>query len=129
MDKRMEQSPWAKTFKDLLVWKKSIDLVTSIYRLTSTFPKIEVLGIVTQLRRASVSIPSNIAEGYGRRSRPDFVRFCQIAMGSLFEVQTQLIISRNLGYLNDVDFEEILESAKEIERMISSFVETLKRRQ
>jgi four helix bundle protein len=126
MDKQIEQSPWAKTFKELLVWKKSIDLVTNIYKLTSTFPRNEILGIVSQLRRASVSIPSNIAEGYGRRSRPDFVRFCQIAMGSLFEVQTQLIISCNLGYLNSVDFETIMESAKEIERMMCSFVERLK---
>lgn len=119
---------WAKTFMELEIWKKSTGFVSRIYTLTARFPKSEMLGIVSQLRRASVSIPSNIAEGYGRRSKMDFIRFCQIAMGSLFEVQTQLTISHNLGFLIEADFHKIFEDSREIERMISSFIESLKRK-
>ena len=117
---------WATTYMDLLIWKKAIDFVTAIYDLTATFPKSEMLGLTSQLRRAAVSIPSNMAEGYGRRSNAELVRFCQIAMGSLFEVQTQLILSRNLGFIVEPDFLSTFEGSKEIERMTCSFIETLK---
>ena len=128
-DGSVNENQWAKTFRDLLVWKKSIDLVTNIYKLTSAFPQHEWLGVISQMRRASVSIPSNIAEGFGRKSKLDLIRFCQISMGSLFELQTQLIISRNLGYLKDPDFDGAIESSREIERMLSSFVMSLKGKQ
>ena len=86
-------------FKELLVWQKSIDFVTEIYRITETFPKAEIYGLISQIRRAAVSIPSNIAEGNSRRSKTDYLQFLKIARGSCAEVETQLIISKNLGFL------------------------------
>lgn len=87
-----------KTHKDLLVWQKSIDFVTGIYEFTSDFPSHEMYGLISQLRRASISIPSNISEGAARNSNKEFVRFLYIARASAAEVETQLIISENLGY-------------------------------
>ena len=81
-----------KSFRDLMVWQKSMQLVTDLYRLTSDFPKTESYGLTSQLRRAAVSVPSNIAEGYGRHSTSDYIRFLQIAIGSLYELQTQVEI-------------------------------------
>ena len=85
-------------YKDLIVWQKSMDLVTQIYRASGNFPKSEFYGLISQLRRSAVSIPSNIAEGYGRRSTGDYVRFLQIIVGSLFDLQTQLEIAKKLKY-------------------------------
>ncbi|MBN2179339.1 MAG: four helix bundle protein [Deltaproteobacteria bacterium] len=98
-----------KTYRDLIVWQKSVHFVTVIYQITKTFPKDEAFGLISQMRRCSVSIPSNIAEGYGRRSKNDYVRFLQIAMGAVLELQTQLEISRNLKYLTPNQLEEIYE--------------------
>ena len=119
---------WAKTYMDLLIWKKSMDFVTVIYSATAKFPKSEMLGLTSQIRRAAVSIPSNIAEGYGRKSRAELIRFCQIAMGSLFEAQTQVILSHKLVFIMEPDFLSIFNSAKEIERMLSSFIDSLKKK-
>ena len=116
-----------RTYQDLLIWKKAIALVTKIYKLTAGFPKSEMIGLTAQLRRASVSIPSNIAEGYGRKSRQDFSRFCQISMGSLFEVQTQLTIAKNPGFIDGDVCNSILDDSHEIERMLSSFISSLKK--
>ena len=91
-------------FKELLVWQKSIDFVTEIYRITETFPKAEVYGLISQIRRAAVSIPSNIAEGNSRRSKPDYLQFLKISRGSCAEVETQLVISKNLGFFNEDDY-------------------------
>ena len=118
---------WAKTYMELQIWKKAIELVTKIYKISALFPKTETMGLASQIRRASVSIPSNIAEGYGRKSKADFARFCQIAMGSLFEVQTQVTISYNLGYASEAVFQSIFADSREIERMLSSFIDKLKR--
>ncbi|WP_439181610.1 four helix bundle protein [Carboxylicivirga taeanensis] len=85
-----------KTFRELLVWQKSMDFVTEAYNVTAGFPDDEKFGLTNQLRRASVSIPSNIAEGFGRKSDGDFSRFLSIALGSSFEVQTQLEIAKNV---------------------------------
>ncbi len=94
--------------KDLDIWKKSISLVTEIYSITKDFPKEEIFGIVNQIRRASVSIPSNIAEGCARTSDKDLLRFLAIATGSLAELETQLLISQELGYLkSDSIFKQI----------------------
>ena len=115
-----------KTFRDLLIWQNSIELVTKIYQETKQFPEDEKYGLVTQLRRSAVSIPSNIAEGYGRNSKREFSRYLHIAMGSLFEVQTQIEIAQNLKYLKEETFLALFESSREIERMMSSFINTLK---
>lgn len=88
--------------KNLDVWKQSVELVTLIYKLTQSFPEIEKYGIVNQMRRAAVSIPSNIAEGAARHSNAQFLQFLYYSVGSLSEIETQLIISNKLGYLNDI---------------------------
>lgn len=97
-----------KSFRDLLVWQKSMSLVTSIYQLTRDFPHAEMFGLTSQLRRASISIPSNIAEGYGRNTSKDYLRYLQIALGSLYEMQTQLEIASNLHFLDIVDFKKMI---------------------
>ena len=110
-----------KTYRDLLVWQKAMFLVTEIYKLTKSFPADETYGLTSQMRRCAISIPSNIAEGYGRNSTSDYVRFLHIAAASLYELQTQLEISLNLLYLKKKgDFDRLYESSREIERMLSS---------
>lgn len=93
-----------RNHKDLKVWKKSVDLVDNIYRITESFPNKEIYGLTNQLRRSAVSIPSNIAEGAARGSKKEFIQFLYIALGSLAEVETQMIIASRLGYLNTLDF-------------------------
>ncbi|MBT9137546.1 MAG: hypothetical protein DDT31_00077 [Syntrophomonadaceae bacterium] len=109
-----------KTYRDLLVWQKSMNLVTVVYQTTKTFPEDEKYGLISQIRRCAVSIPSNIAEGYGRKSRDDYIRFLQIAISSLYELQTQIEIAFNLKYLSKDTFGQIYELSREIERMLSS---------
>lgn len=109
-----------KTYRDLLVWQKSMALVTEIYRLLKSFPKDETYGLASQIRRCAVSVPSNIAEGYGRNSTNDYIRFLYIATASLYELQTQIEIALNLQYLSKTDFDKLYESSREIERMLSS---------
>jgi four helix bundle protein len=111
-----------ETYRDLIVWQKSMQLVTNVCHGTQGFPREEVYGLVSQLRRSAVSIPSNIAEGYGRHSTADYLRFLQMAAGSLYEMQTQLEISKNLGYLSDEAFAQLYESSREVERMLSSLI-------
>ena len=106
-----------RTHRDLNVWKKSIDLVTSIYKHTANYPKEEVYGLTNQIRRCAVSIPSNIAEGSARTTGKDFSRFLSIALGSLAELETQLIISRNLNYLSEKVVEELMFELISIRRM------------
>ena len=114
-----------KTYRDLLVWQKAMALVTRIYQLSKSFPRDETYGLTSQMRRCAVSIPSNMVEGYGRRSTNDYIRFLQIATGSLYELQTQMEISLNLRYLKKSDFDSLYESSKEIERMLSSLTKKL----
>jgi four helix bundle protein len=111
-----------KNYRDLIVWQKSMALVTEVYSITRLLPKEELYGLVSQIRRSAVSIPSNIAEGYGRYSTNDYTRFLQIAIGSLYELQTQLEICLNLGYLSKDTFEKVYEQSREIERMLSSLI-------
>ena len=113
------------TYRDLIVWQKGMQLVTAIYVITKKLPKEELYGIVAQIRRCCISIPRNIAEGYGRKSTNDYIRFLQIATGSLYELQTQLEICMNLQYVSKQNFEDIFEKSKEIERMLSSLVRKL----
>ncbi len=115
------------TFRDLIIWQKSMDLVTTIYNQTKSFPNTEKFGIVSQIRRSAVSIPSNISEGYGRNSNKDFIRFLNISMGSLFEVQTQAEIAYNLEFMDQEDFEDLFQQSREVERIISSFIRSLNR--
>ena len=102
------------SYRDLIVWQKAMKLVTQIYKLTSKFPVDEKFGLTSQIQRSTVSIPSNIAEGYGRNYRKDYIRFLQISRGSLFEYQTQLEIAINLGFLTKDDIVEVTELSIEI---------------
>jgi len=111
-----------KTFRDLLVWQKAMKVVTEVYQITQSFPKEELYGLTSQIRRSAVSIPSNMAEGYGRNSTKDYLRFLQIANGSLYELQTQIEIALNLEYITKQDFEKAYENSREIERMLSSLI-------
>jgi four helix bundle protein len=113
-------------FRKILVWQKSISLVTKIYKTTSTFPKEEMFGLTSQIRRSSISIPSNIAEGAGRESTKDFLRFLYISMGSIFEMQTQLEIAKNIIYIKEEEFNHLYEDSREIERMLASLIRKLK---
>ena len=115
-----------KTFRDLLVWQKSMSFVTEIYKVSKSFPKEETFGLTSQLRRSAVSIPSNISEGYGREGVKDYLRFLNIAIASLFELQTQVEIAFNLEYLNKDKFDDLYELSREIERMLSSFIRSIK---
>ena len=115
-----------KTYRDLIVWKKAIMLVTEIYSATSNFPKEELFSITSQIKRSGISIPSNIAEGYGRQHRLEYIRFLQIARGSLYELQTQLEISGNLNFLSQTTLLSLLEKCNEIERMLNKLINVLK---
>jgi four helix bundle protein len=107
-----------RSHKDLEVWKRSIELVTKIYSVTNNFPNQELYGITSQIRRAAISIPSNISEGAGRHHRKELIQFLYVSFGSLSELETQLIISKNLKYLNKNDSEGFQNELNEIRRMI-----------
>ena len=106
-----------RTHRDLDVWKKSIELVTLIYKYTAEYPKDEVYGLTSQIRRCAVSIPSNIAEGSARTTKKDFSYFLAIALGSVAELETQLIISRNLNFLSEAVLDELISELISIRRM------------
>ena len=109
--------PKIRSYRDLHIWQDSMNLVTEIYQVTKHFPKNEKFGLTSQIRRAAVSIPSNIAEGQARNSPKDFARFLSIAMGSLCEMETQLIIAQNLGFINANTIETLLDKADKIGAM------------
>ncbi|AZA72929.1 four helix bundle protein [Chryseobacterium indoltheticum] len=113
-------------FKELLVWQKSINFVTEIYELTNDFPKNEMYGLISQIRRASISIPSNIAEGNSRRSVADYLQFLKIARGSCAEVETQLIIAQNLKFLNEEHYLKLNQDIIEISKMLNGLINSLK---
>ncbi len=114
-----------ESYRSLQVWQKSVDFVVLIYRLLGSFPKSELFGLASQIQRAAVSIPSNIAEGKERQSDRDFARFITIALGSLAELETQLLIAKRLGYVNDTDWDEVTAPADEIGKMLRRLHKTL----
>ena len=116
-----------RSYRDLVVWQKAMELVAEIYRLTRAFPADEMFGLVSQLRRAAVSIPSNIAEGYGRTSTGEYKQFLGHARGSLWEVETQILIAQKLGYLGEQDTERLLSLATETGRILHGLLSSLKR--
>lgn len=116
-----------KIYRDLIVWQKSMSMVQLIYTLTKKFPDSEKYGMTSQLRRAAVSIPTNIAEGYGRQSTKDYIRFLLIARGSLYELQTELEISNNLNFVDKNTFDKAYKNTREIEAMLQSLISKLKR--
>ena len=117
------------SYEDLVVWQKSIALTKDIYTITASFPDTERYGLISQIRRAAVSIPSNIAEGQRRNTKKDFVHFLHIAYGSAAELKTEMIIAHELGYIDSARASRVKESIEEIERMLNTFINTLKRRE
>jgi len=116
-----------KTHKDLDVWKQSIQLVKQIYKITQTFPKHEMYGLTNQIRRAAVSVPSNIAEGAGRHSDKEFIQFLYISLGSLAEVETQLIIAVEIGYVNNTNA-LLMTEISNIQKMLNGLIKHIKNR-
>jgi four helix bundle protein len=111
-----------KTYRDLEVWKKSMDLTVDVYRLVSSFPKDELYGLVSQLKRAAVSMPANIAEGYGRNSTRDYLKHLRYAIASGYEVQTLLELSARIGLSDIIQLRQLQSQGWEIERMLSSLI-------
>jgi len=116
-----------KNYKDLKVWSKSYQLCIDIYNQTKDFPKDEKYGLVSQIRRSAVSIPSNIAEGYGRKTTPDYLRFLYIAYGSICELETQILLSGDLSYMSMNSLKLLLISIAEIERMLMALIKSIER--
>ena len=114
------------THKDLDIWKLGIDLVERIYKLTALFPKEEIYGLISQMRRAAVSIPSNISEGAARNHKKEYIQFLYMSMGSLSELETQIIISQKLSYLSD---NAIMEEIEIIRRKLLNFIKYLKKKE
>ena len=115
-----------KSFTDLIVWQKGHIFVVDLYRVTDTFPKKEIFGLVSQLRRAGVSFTSNIAEGYSRESYKERVKFYFIALGSLYEIQNQLLIARDVGYLQVNEFENLIDKTIELTKMTNGLIKKTK---
>ena len=115
-------------YKDLDVYRKSIDFVVDIYKITESFPESEKFGLVSQLRRAAVSLPSNLAEGSGRNGKKELINFLHIARGSLFEIGTQLEISQRLGFVSQDDYDKLEERRATIQRMMNALISSLKKK-
>ena len=116
-----------RNYRDLILWQKAMDLVELVYKVTTHFPQDELYGLRSQIRRAAVSVPSNIAEGEGRHSVRDFSRFLSIANGSRREVETQTLIARRLGYITAQDCEMVLALAAEVGRLRQGLADSLNR--
>jgi four helix bundle protein len=116
-----------ESYRELIAWQKAIRLVTEIYRATRQFPRDELYGLTSQLRRAAVSVPSNIAEGQARFSRKEFHHFLSQARGSLVEIETQLIIAQNLAYLPTQHSEPLLAQTAELGRILNGLIASIKR--
>ena len=114
------------SYKELLVWQRSMKLVTDVYKATSTFPKSEMFGLASQLNRAAVSIPSNIAEGQGRNSTKEFLYHLSVAYGSLMEVETQVQIAANLSFVNNSTLEILFTQCREVGRMLNGLTKSLR---
>ena len=114
-----------KNYKELKVWQKSYILCLDVYKRTGSFPKEEIYGLVSQIRRSAVSVPSNIAEGYGRKTTADYTRFLYIAYGSLCELETQIMLSNDLRFLEPGNLESLRADLSEVERMLKALIKSL----
>lgn len=112
-------------YQDLIVWQKSVELVTDIYSLTESFPDLEKFGLVNQMRRCAVSIPSNIAEGHARKSSGDFLRFLRMSYGSAAELETQLLISNKLEFVSEKEFNDMNEKLTEVKKMLNKLMSVI----
>ena len=119
------QRSMLKNYKDLTVWQKSYELCLKIYRITAEFPNEERYGLTSQIRRAAVSIPSNIAEGYGRKTTVDYIRMLYISYGSVCELETQILLAGDLGYIEKGELGIARKDVAEIERMLKALITSL----
>lgn len=115
-----------KSYKELIVWQKSVEAAKQVYSISKIFPSSEKFGLTQQINRCAISIPSNIAEGYGRYHKKDFIRFLSIARGSLYEMQTQLILSEELDFVESSKLEFINSLSVEIDKMLNKLIKSLK---
>ena len=115
-----------RDFRELKVWEKSHHLALAAYKSTGKFPKDEVYGLTSQIRRSCASIPANIAEGCGRSGEAELARFLQIAMGSASELEYHLLLSRDLGLMNVADYDQLAQDTTEVKRMLAAFIQKLK---
>ena len=114
-----------KNYKDLLAYQKSYEVALLVYKLSSVFPSSEVYVLVSQMRRAAISVPSNISEGYRRGSQKEYIQFLKIGLGSNAELETQLSLSRDLGFIEDNKFKQVYELNEEVGRLSSSYISQL----
>ncbi len=128
----MEEIKKARNFRNYKVWQEAVDYATFVYKVTSKMPWFEKKGLCDQLQRAAVSISSNIAEGVARSSDADFAHFLDFALGSAFEVETQLTIAKNVGYFDnldenlDINFQELMDRVHSIERQLNGLIKTIR---
>ena len=116
-----------KNYRELIAWQKAMDLVIEVYTISRAFPREEIYGLTSQLRRAAVSVPSNIAEGQGRRTTADFLRHLSISYGSFREVETQTLIATRLGYLTSRRSQDVLNLAAQVGRLLNGLMASLER--
>ncbi|HLB61025.1 MAG TPA: four helix bundle protein [Patescibacteria group bacterium] len=115
-----------KSYKELIVWQKSFQLVILVYKLTSKFPREEIYGLTSQVRRASVAIPSNIAEGFARKYRKEYIQFLSVAYGSGAELETQLLLSKELKYMSEEEYSKIILLLGEVMKMLNKMLLNLR---
>ncbi|MCA6436591.1 MAG: four helix bundle protein [Bacteroidota bacterium] len=115
----------SSTYKDLIAWQKSIALVTDVYSLTKKFPIDERYGLVSQLNKAVISVPSNIAEGWGRELSKNYLQFLRIARGSLMEVETMVLISKNLNFISEKEFIETQNKIEEVGKILQGLIKSI----
>lgn len=114
------------SYKELIVWQKAVDLAEAVYVLTRSFPKEEIYGLTSQMRRAAVAIPSNIAEGWARKSTKEYIQFLSVANGSAAELETQLILSQRLGYSKGEPYKRVARLLLEVQKLLPSIIKSLK---
>ena len=114
--------------KDLILWRKALDLAVLVHRSSTALPRSEIYGLVSQMRRAATSVPSNIAEGYARRSTKEFIYFLRVARGSMAELETQLLLAQRVGYLPERQVTELQDRIDEVGRILHAVVAGLRRR-
>lgn len=122
----IDDMPRGQSYRDLIVWQMAMNLVTDVYRLVEGFPKTEMFGLASQLRRAVVAVPSNIAEGQGRDSTREFIHHLSIAYGSLMEAETQIQIAVNLTYISQTEADQLIENAAEVGRLMNGLSRSLR---
>jgi len=115
-----------RSFKDLIVWQKAFQLCLDVYRATKVFPKDERYGLISQIRRAAVSVPSNIAEGHGLKSKAEYIQFLYVAYGSICELETQILIADDLNLTKDGSLKKVHDSLGDVERMLKRLIKSLK---